>query len=195
LVKVESHTAGRRSRSKKAETRDRIVHSAAAEFRRNGYAATGIDRVMAGAGLTAGGFYAHFPSKDDLLAEVFDVSAREALRERATRPDGAPGSVEVFIDRYLSAEHREELAGGCPFAALGAEAAHVDKARSAAGQSLAEAIVMLTGRNDSAAAPEAILALCVGGLVLARLAATIEESDALLNTCREAAHTLMKPTA
>ncbi|MGB3937083.1 MAG: helix-turn-helix domain-containing protein, partial [Burkholderiales bacterium] len=110
----------------KARTRERIVRSAGRAFRRAGYAAAGIDAVMADAGLTRGGFYAHFASKEDLFASVLatdhglirSLAAREAATPRAWNAR----TLKLLSD-YLHPDHLHVVSRDCSFAALTADAA------------------------------------------------------------------------
>src|SRR3954468_7509905 len=111
----------RKSKAEAAETRKRIVAAAAAEFRKNGIVATGLADLMKAAGLTHGGFYKHFESKDQLVAEACAEAGR-ALGERVS----ANASKGEPVASYLSARHRDDPAGGCPLAALGTELARCD---------------------------------------------------------------------
>lgn len=124
-----------RSKAHKADTHARILEAAGRLFRERGYAATGIDTLMDAAGLTRGGFYAHFPDKEALLAEVLqadrglprmlaarDGRSRAALRRQARR---------IFAD-YLNPAHQHEVAVGCSAAALAADAARAGPVARAA---------------------------------------------------------------
>jgi TetR/AcrR family transcriptional repressor of nem operon len=113
---VEAHVA-RYGKEQKAATRRRIVESAGRRFKRDGIDSSGIATLMADAGLTNGAFYAHFASKDELIATaVADQLGAQAERLRAL-PPGYPG-LEQFVRWYLSAEHRDAPQDGCPSAAL-----------------------------------------------------------------------------
>jgi TetR/AcrR family transcriptional regulator, transcriptional repressor for nem operon len=175
--------------TKKQRTRDRIVRSAAKAFRAGGYASTGVDKVMSDAGLTAGGFYAHFKSKDELLVEAFALAAREALDSRLDPTAARKEAAQCFIASYLSEAHRDGPAAGCPFAALGPELARGGKGpRAHAAMSLAELLHELEAklelRHDQA---QSLFALCLGGLVLSRVASSAAESGKMLDACRGAA--------
>src|SRR5271167_2520013 len=102
------------------QTRAKILRAAGKVFRRQGYHASGVDKVMQEAGLTAGGFYAHFDSKQTLLAEAIGVAAADIGERRESALAGLSGSewLNVFLERYLSMSHRCALERGCPFAAL-----------------------------------------------------------------------------
>src|SRR2546427_7474772 len=111
----------------KQRTHQRILDTAAGLFRKRGYAATGVDAVMTSAGLTAGGFYAHFRSKQALLAEALELAfqrSRDHWRSRLQGREG-PAWVRAHITSYLSQEHRDAAEHGCPMPALGAEIARL----------------------------------------------------------------------
>src|ERR1700722_2252119 len=101
----------------KQATKQRIVETAGRRFKRDGIDGSGVATLMADAGLTNGAFYAHFASKDDLVAQAITDQLRE---QRETLSAGAPGRAgfEQFVRSYLSAEHRDNPADGCPSAAL-----------------------------------------------------------------------------
>lgn len=104
------------SREKAAENRERIVEIASRLFRENGFDGVGVDSIMRGAGLTHGGFYGHFGSKDDLAAEA----VTRAL-ERSLERQGRFADLGNLVSDYLSERHRADRANGCIIAALGAD--------------------------------------------------------------------------
>jgi TetR/AcrR family transcriptional repressor of nem operon len=108
----------RPTRDQAKENRQRIIDTAARLFREHGIHAVGVDAVMKGAGLTHGGFYGHFKSKEELTAEAGAHAMREALAR-----DSDFKSVEEFARVYLSEKHRDDVADGCIVAALGPELA------------------------------------------------------------------------
>jgi TetR/AcrR family transcriptional repressor of nem operon len=124
----------KRSKLEAAETRRRIVKTAAAEFRRNGINNTGLNDVMAAAGLTHGGFYRHFASKNELIAEAC-AAAMDSAAENAL-PSSCPAvgktGLEAILTGYLSKDHRDDLSGGCMLAGLGSELARSDERTRAA---------------------------------------------------------------
>jgi AcrR family transcriptional regulator len=113
----------RATQSRKEVTHDRIVEVAARAIRRSGYAGIGVADIMKEAGLTHGGFYAHFASREALLAEAADRAGAEAVRLSADIAAAAvPGqSLQELMRAYLSKEHLEGIENGCPVAALGSE--------------------------------------------------------------------------
>ena len=177
--------------TKKQQTHGLIVESAAKLFRQKGFAATGINSIMADAGLTAGGFYSHFQSKEALLAEAFAFAVGQALEERATVDDNGEPSATAFVDSYLSRHHRDKMATGCPIAAFAPEVSRASPSvRRKAASELAGLLTQLarsTNIDSSKSAP--ILALSIGALVLARLA-TKSDSDRILEDCKKAARVI-----
>ena len=106
------------SREQAAENRERIVDTAARLFCEKGFDGVGIDAIMSDAGLTHGGFYGHFGSKDDLAAEA----VRRAL-ERSAEKLSRHASLSELVSEYLSERHCADRANGCAVAALGADIA------------------------------------------------------------------------
>ena len=117
----------RKSKRETAETRKRIVKMAADEFRQHGIATSGIADLMAAVGLTHGGFYRHFDSKDQLVAEAC-AAAMEPAAENTVAPacyGAANASLESIVTSYLCPDHRDNLSEGCLIAALGSELAAI----------------------------------------------------------------------
>ncbi len=105
------------------QTRAKILRAAGKVFRRQGYHAAGVDKVMEEAGLTAGGFYAHFASKEALLAEMLAPAASGALHDEHIEYLTNRACAEAFVDRYLSHEHVVKTEDGCPLPPLVSEVA------------------------------------------------------------------------
>jgi len=181
------------SKEEAAATRARIVRTAGRLFRRKGFDGTGIDDVMTAAGLTHGGFYRHFPSKDALIAEACASVLQRTGEEWAKAGQAAAGSpLDALVDRYLTAEHRDAPDLGCIFAALGGDAGR--KGDAALTRRFAEGLEPLIDAL-AAAGPEpsdaerrqaavARLATLVGALVLARATAGTPASDEILRAAR-----------
>src|SRR4051794_9952877 len=106
----------RYSKGHKQATRERIVKAAGRRFKKDGIDSAGVATIMSDAGLTNGAFYGHFRSKEDLVAKVLADQLR-AQRESFDGP-GDRGALESLIRAYLSPEHRDQRATGCPSAAL-----------------------------------------------------------------------------
>jgi TetR/AcrR family transcriptional repressor of nem operon len=162
------------SRAQVAENREKILSSAARLFRERGFDGVTVAEVMSEAGLTHGGFYGYFKSKDELIAKAF---AHVLGLDEAPQTRAPPSSVAHYAKSYLSKEHRDNPGGGCTFATLGSEAARAGPStRRALTEGLSRLIERLAqaaaGRTREARRRDAIGALSamIGGLVLARLA-------------------------
>jgi TetR/AcrR family transcriptional repressor of nem operon len=165
-----------------AEHRRRILEAAGKLFREKGFEAVTVAEVMQAAGLTHGGFYGHFKSKDDLIAETL-ADIKVAHPKSATLADYAAG--------YLTDAHRKELGGGCSFAALGGDATRQSpEARAAMTDRLRQQIVRLTalapGKTEAEKRRAAVAgwSAMVGALVLARLSDDPKLSSELLRDTR-----------
>ncbi|MBN3852303.1 TetR/AcrR family transcriptional regulator [Paraburkholderia sp. Ac-20340] len=184
----------RKSKAETAETRRRIVEVAAEAFRANGIHATGLADVMAAAGLSHGGFYRHFESKDQLVAEACEagtVSILESLENAAGASVGAEG-LRAVVDAYLSSAHRDAPGAGCPLAGMGSELARGDEGtRAAASRSVEALVTLLASRTgdpqEKANRSQAVFALSamIGALTVARILNDPEASDALLSDVRQ----------
>lgn len=109
--------------SRKEITHAKIVKTAARAIRRSGYSGTGVADIMKEAGLTHGGFYAHFPSRDDMLAEAANHAGGEtiAIIENVFANTPKPQRLWALMNAYLSDAHTSNIEMGCSFAALGSE--------------------------------------------------------------------------
>jgi TetR/AcrR family transcriptional repressor of nem operon len=112
-----SEVAMRYSKDHKQATRQRILEAAGRRFKEDGIDGAGVAAVMSDAGLTNGAFYAHFESKEDLVANVLADQLRVQRESFDARPPDRAG-LEAFIRAYLSPWHRDQCADGCPSAAL-----------------------------------------------------------------------------
>src|SRR5687768_2064271 len=112
-------------RDHKTRARTRIVGAAAAALRSKGISGVGVADLMASAGYTHGGFYAHFPSKEDLLAEAIEQASAQTLAGLGASVDAASTEtrLQAVVDAYLSSWHVTHVDEGCPVAALGPEIA------------------------------------------------------------------------
>src|SRR6516165_4858427 len=172
-------TSMRKSREEAAQTRRRIVDAAACEFRKCGIIATGLNDLMKAAGLTHGGFYKHFASKDQLVAEA-TIEALDALLEgMAAQP-----TVSAAVAAYLSTRQRDAPASGCPLAALGSELTRSDRrAREAATAGFVRLVDILAGKTGTAEARRRALvaaATMIGAVTMSRMATDRELSAEIL---------------
>ena len=164
------------SKAQKARTHKRIVAIAAKRFREKGLAGFGIAELMKEAGLTVGGFYKHFDSRDDLVAEAVN-SAFGGWKRRveAAKSSGLPVSYEKLIDQYLNEAHRDNPGTGCAFSALAPEIARSDKrTRAITSEQVRNDIQLIAAlrpsRDKNTARSKAILTFSalVGAMSLAR---------------------------
>ncbi|MBX9478796.1 TetR/AcrR family transcriptional regulator [Yersinia enterocolitica] len=161
----------------KEATHDRIVEAAARAIRRTGYNGTGVADIMKDAGLTHGGFYAHFASRDAMLAEAADRAGAQAVISASKVASSAPHgqSLEYMVRAYLSPQHQEDIESGCPIAALGSEMPRqAPEVRHAATCRIKEMIEVIAGQIPD---PDLInknrralmtISNIVGALILAR---------------------------
>jgi TetR/AcrR family transcriptional regulator, transcriptional repressor for nem operon len=184
----------RKSKQETAETRQRIVDAASAEFRRNGIDGTGLADLMAAAGLTHGGFYKHFESKEQVVEESLELAIESMVAATRRTLSASPGirGVHTAIAEYLSNEHRDEVARGCPFVALGSEVARgsnaVRAATTAGFLEVVDALAsQLEGMSPAAARNEALLMMCtmIGAVTMARVVTDPNLSATILRQARK----------
>lgn len=168
------------SKEQVRENRIRIVETASELFRERGYDGVGVAELMSAAGFTHGGFYKHFGSKADLMAEAMSCGFTRSAESTA----GV--NREKFIEYYLSRQHRDEMGKGCVMSALGTDTARQSesiKATFAAG--IERQLAVLGNENGSRAELIDTIAHLVGALVLSR--ACPDDSalaDEILDVCR-----------
>ena len=178
----------------KAQTRQRIVETAAKRFRKEGVEAVGIAGLMADAGLTHGGFYAHFGSKEELVRAALEEASEQsrALRGRMLEKGE---SLEALVRSYLRPVHRDTPELGCATAALIAEIArHEPETRAAFTVRLVELLGQFEAALPAALTPEqktrraiGIFACMMGALQMARAVTDPALSDKILQSGIEAA--------
>lgn len=181
----------------KAKTRARIVRSARALFNRHGFAEVTIDQVMARAGLTRGGFYHHFGSKEALFVEAVASASGTSPFSRALA-DGKerdPRTVaRLFVDLYLADEMLEHVEEQCPLYALASDVSRASRpARDAYGR-MVERIAGVFRRALPPTEHEAALAavaLCVGAMLLARTTRDPGLADHVRRAARDLSHSLL----
>lgn len=184
------------SLTRKERTRRRILDAAGRVFRRTGYAGSGVDAVMAEAGLTHGGFYAHFDSKEALFAETVARALGRTAELMGSGPDDREGVawLRAAVRRYLSRPHLRAVEEGCAMPALVSELGRAGEVpREAFEERLLELLADAEGKAppgpglDPADRLLATVALCVGGLSLARAVKDPALSDRILDACRKLA--------
>jgi TetR/AcrR family transcriptional repressor of nem operon len=172
----------------KAETRRRIIETAGRRLKQDGIDGSGVAALMSDAGLTNGAFYAHFESKDDLVANVVADQLATQRAVLASLPEGR-AAVEEFVRDYLSPHHRDDPSTGCPSAALLDEIGRCDDAvrdsYTAGMQSIVDVITAHLSPHGSSAARTRALGLftvLVATLQLARAVSDRELSDDILES-------------
>ncbi|MFJ5518349.1 TetR/AcrR family transcriptional regulator [Streptomyces griseoluteus] len=179
---------GRVSQAQAEENRRRVVETASRLFRERGTQVSVAD-VMAAAGLTHGAFYKQFASKEALVDEVTAYAFAELARRHGAgleRGDGRSAAQQSLIDTYLSVEHRDDPADGCPVAALATDIARDgggDEARRVYAEGVAEFAGFLAGPEG-----DGIVRLCTlfGALVLSRATKGFPLSEEILATAHAA---------
>ena len=187
------------AQSRKEATHERIVDVAARAIRRSGYDGMGVADIMKEAGLTHGGFYAHFASRDALLAEAGDRAGAESVALAAGIAAAAPAgeALRRIMEAYLSDEHLGAIETGCPIAALGSEMPRqAPEVRHAATIRIKEMIDLLARQMPDWGQPEAheraMMLVC--GLVGTAVIARAVDDPKLSKTLRLAAMKQLLPS-
>jgi TetR/AcrR family transcriptional repressor of nem operon len=166
------------SRAAKADTHERIVNIASRRLREQGLDGVGVAEVMQEAGLTVGGFYKHFDSRDDLIREALAAACGAwQARAAAAKTGGPPLTYESLVADYLSLRHRDNPGAGCPVSAVAADVARADpETRAVLAERLEQNLTLLASlvRDEGplAARATAILtyAALIGAINMARIA-------------------------
>jgi TetR/AcrR family transcriptional repressor of nem operon len=180
------------SRDEKAASHERIVSATAARIRESGTEQPGVAEIMRAAGLTHGGFYKHFASRNDLIAEAVDhaLTENEPTIERIIAEADDP--LAAFADWYVSAAHRDDPASGCGVVALGADVQRAGGAAQDAYRSQVERYLAHLQRLIGSSEPEdrrqatVTLSAMVGAVMIARALGPNPRSDELLRDVRDA---------
>jgi TetR/AcrR family transcriptional repressor of nem operon len=176
------------SREKFAESRERILDAAATLFREKGFDGIGLADIMKGAGLSHGGFYGHFGSKDDLEAQAIAVALASAAAAWSRLLEHAPTRpLTALLTEYFSPRHRDDPGKGCPLAALGGDVARRgERVRSEFTAGLKPILELLSnvvpGRSKAARRRKAIATISemIGALILTRAVDDPALSDEIL---------------
>lgn len=179
----------------KQQTRQKILEAAGRLFREKGYNGVGVDAIMAEVGLTAGGFYAHFSSKEALFVEAVATALKTRANSLSSNFQGQDESVwlHTLINSYLSRSHRDLQAEGCPFPALTPDIARSDpKTRARYEKYLLAFMTQIENRLPEDSIPKeersaALAALMIGGLMMSRAVNDSEFSNRILKACRQTA--------
>jgi len=181
------------SRAQAEANHEAIIETASRLFREHGFDGIGLKDLMSGAGLTQGGFYKRFASKEDLMARssarAMESATRRWSEATADNPDRA---LQAVLDFYLSSGHSAERGQGCPMVALGSDVARQGPEVKAVFESgfrthLDIMTDLLPGSDgtDTAARPMAIMALMIGAVMVSRTINDKDLSEAVLASARE----------
>ena len=176
------------TREQAAENRARIVEVASELFREKGFDGIGVADLMSAAGLTHGGFYGHFKSKDDLAAEACVHAVQGSAENWVKLVDKSADPLQAVINQYLSEKHRDAPGKGCLFASLGADAAResgsIRRAFTDGLNALVDILMKVLPRRPKAVQRQqalAMMAQMVGAVVLARAVDDAKLSKEILN--------------
>jgi TetR/AcrR family transcriptional repressor of nem operon len=183
------------SRADKAQTHERLVEAAAVRFREKGLDGISLADLMKELGLTHGGFYKHFASRDALVAEAMDYAYAQGERTVAAIVDDQ-GQFDLagYVDFYLSDAHRDEPGCGCAISALSADISRRDEGTQARYRRQLDSVFTRIGAafpGDEDAQRKQAIALMTqmyGAILIARGAGDSELSDEILRTAREQLH-------
>ena len=178
------------SQAEKARSRERILQEAADQVRDAGLESISVGKLMRRADLTHGGFYNHFESRSELLAQALERALAEGRKAwlAAVDPDDAPRSFEAKVRSYLSRSHRDSRATGCAIAALASDVARADeRSRAVMSNHIDTFVSQLSKSLRTRDEGDAMLAVSatIGALLLSRVQVDARRSDALLKAVRE----------
>jgi len=181
----------KKSKAETAETRKRIVEAAAKAFRKQGISATGVAEIMATAGLTHGGFYRHFSSKDQLVTEALSATEKNLVLDSLAAADDGPEAVLNVFKDYVTQEYRDNVEDGCPLASMGSELvrANEDTRHAATGslRQIVETVAPFMRVQDGEERIDIALGLLtnmIGSVTMARMVDDPALSDRILATTR-----------
>jgi TetR/AcrR family transcriptional repressor of nem operon len=178
------------SRQDKRESHERIVAIASQRIREAGTEAPGVAEIMGAAGLTHGGFYKHFSSREELVAEALDRAFADGTEGMSAAIDGTADPLAAFVEWYLSEEHRDDRAGGCGVVALGGDVARGEQRLKGAYRLQVESYIarleeLLGGGEDAHRRATVAVSSLVGALTLARAVGDEGLSCEILREVRE----------
>lgn len=178
------------SQADKAQSRERILRKAADAVRDTGLESVSVGKLMRSVDLTHGGFYNHFASRSDLLAQALERALVEGARAATAslKPGDAPRSYETRVKAYVSRAHRDARTSGCAIAALASDVSRADDAsRAVMSAHIDDFVAQLANSMNRQDEGDAMLAASamVGGVLLARVQTDPKKSDALLKAVRD----------
>jgi len=177
----------RYSKTHKDETRTKLIETARAITKKGGFSSTGVDALMSAIGMTGGAFYSHFPSKQALFQAVIEDEIRNSSEMLAGGQNASGEQLEQCLRNYLSTSHVLHPEEGCVLPALGGEIARAEpEVREAVEKGLKQIQKAWAKRLDSPDAAWAIIAQCVGALVLSRAVETERTRKEIITSTRKA---------
>lgn len=191
----------RYSKDHRRQTHIKITETAAIKFRENGIDGTGVAKLMQSLGLTHGGFYAHFSSKDALIEESVDLAFDQTLRSLRKYAEEAEAGCRLarLVDAYVSSVHRDEPGLGCFAAAIASELGRQSEGvRGRVAKRLSDftsLLVDIARQDGNEVNAQALLAMMVGSLALSRIPMHPSTSQAYLDAARTALPKLSTPVA
>ena len=185
----------RYAKGHKEATRRLILETAAKRFRADGVTNVGVDGVMNDVGLTHGGFYSHFESKEALFNEAILDALKGTFTRLAVASKGQPGGLEGILRTYLESTHRDDPGTGCSFPVLAADIARQPAGKRAVFAQALHAFVQLIAHElpqrlteqERLARANAIFGLMIGALQMSRICVSTKEADSILEASIEAA--------
>lgn len=186
----------RYSADQKEMTHQRILDEAARQFREKGISNTGLQPLMKALGLTHGGFYAHFRSKDDLVESALQEAARQIDHE-ISRVHVTDTALATLIGRYLSRTHRDHPGYGCALPTISAELGQLGKPSETTDRIVNDRLDLIDnelGNHQTSDFSILILSAMVGGLQLARSVSNPELSSRILQATRDQLFSLVGDT-
>lgn len=188
------------SRAQAEANREAVINAASRLFRAHGFDGIGLKDLMKGAGLTQGGFYKQFESKDDLAAQASRRAMETATRRWSCVAAAGPDPLEAVIGLYLSNGHREEKSEGCPLVALGSDAARQsEEVRAPFQDGISAHLEILEELIPGAESPGtsdkamAMLSLMVGAVTISRILNDEEMSRRFLNVAADEVRRIARP--
>lgn len=182
----------KKSKVETAKTRQRIVEIASETIRKQGIDATGVAEVMAAAGLTHGGFYRHFGSKEELVTEALAMSRKDFIAGTLAAADQGAEAILKHFQEYVTPDHRDDIGSGCPLAANGSEIVRTDaKTRHNATEGFrllfekAAPFMRSQGEQDRTEVAISLLTNMIGALTMSRMVDDPALSEKILEVTRQ----------